>query len=323
MYAGVAAAPVQVPTRRRGLERVRRIADDAGTGTILTTAAIKQDLEQRFGTVPELSGLTLVDAASLPASESDTAPRRPRPEDVALLQYTSGSTGHPKGVMVTHANFLSNVAETEELWPSGEDGVVVSWLPLFHDMGMLFGIVLPICSGVTAYLMEPTAFARRPLRWLEAISRFRGTHAAAPSFAYEQCVRAAEQADGIEALAQRLDLSSWRAAVNGAEPVRWKTVQAFLDTFAPAGFARRPCPSATDWPRTPSKPPAARRTGGPACSGSLARRCGKAASRSWTPRSQAPSPWSAAAARPPRPACAPSTPSPPAPARPAPSASCG
>lgn len=238
MYAGVAAAPVQVPTRRRGLERVRRIADDADTGMLLTTAAIKQDLEERFGTVPEMSGLTLVDAASLPAPVPAVPRSRPRPDDVALLQYTSGSTGHPKGVIVTHANFLHNVAETEQLWPSGEDGVVVSWLPLFHDMGMLFGVILPICSGVTAYLMEPTAFVRRPLRWLEAISRYRGTHAAAPSFAYEHCVRAVEQAGGIETVvADGLDLSSWRAAVNGAEPVRWKTVQAFTDTLAPAGFA--------------------------------------------------------------------------------------
>ncbi|MEU2794140.1 fatty acyl-AMP ligase [Streptomyces sp. NPDC007100] len=234
LYARVAAAPVQVPTRQRGLERLRRIADDAGATTVLTTGAVKRDLEDRFGGRPELAGLVLVDTERTPegAGRGRTL-TEPEPEDVALLQYTSGSTGNPKGVVITHRNFLSNVAETEELWPSPSDGAVVSWLPLFHDMGMLFGVMLPICSGVPAYLMAPEAFIRRPGRWLEAISRFRGTHAAAPSFAYELCVRA--QAEGQ--VADGIDLSSWRVAANGAEPVRWRTIRAFTETFAPAGFA--------------------------------------------------------------------------------------
>jgi acyl-CoA synthetase (AMP-forming)/AMP-acid ligase II len=152
---------------------------------------------------------------------------------VALLQYTSGSTGDPKGVRVTHANFIANAAETDLLWPTGSDGVVVNWLPLFHDMGMLMGVVLPLWSGIPAFLMPPDAFIRRPLRWLEAVSRFRGTHAAAPSFAYELCVRAV--AEGAPTTG--LDLSSWQFAANGAEPVRWSTVRDFTETFGPAGFA--------------------------------------------------------------------------------------
>lgn len=233
MYANVAAAPVQVPTRRRGIERLRRIADDSGTRTILTTAAIKRELETAFAEMPEMSGLTFLATDALPVASGELGHRRPRPGDTALLQYTSGSTGQPKGVMISHANFVHNVAEIEETWPFGEDSIIVSWLPLFHDMGMLMGVVLPICCGVTVYLMEPTAFIRRPLRWLEAISRFRGTHAAAPSFAYDQCVRAGAQSEA----ARQLDLSSWRAAINGAEPVRWTTVEAFTSTFALAGFA--------------------------------------------------------------------------------------
>ncbi|WP_327326577.1 fatty acyl-AMP ligase [Streptomyces sp. NBC_01210] len=230
MYARVAGAPVQVPTRQRGVERLRRIADDAGTRTVLTTGAVKRDLEERFGDLPELAGLTLIDTEALP--EAPWTGDGPGPDDIALLQYTSGSTGDPKGVMVTHANFLSNVAETDELWPAGPDGVVVSWLPLFHDMGMLFGVLMPLCSGVPAYLMAPEAFIRRPGRWLEAIARFRGTHAAAPSFAYELCVRA--QQDGK--VATDIDLSTWRVAANGAEPVRWRAVRSFAEAFAPAGF---------------------------------------------------------------------------------------
>ncbi|ARF58001.1 fatty acyl-AMP ligase [Streptomyces gilvosporeus] len=234
MYARVAAAPVQVPTRQRGLVRLRRIADDARVTTVLTTGAVKRDLEERFGDRPELAGLTLIDteATREGAGAGWTGPE-PAGDDVALLQYTSGSTGDPKGVVITHRNFLSNVAETEELWPSPSDGAVVSWLPLFHDMGMLFGIMLPLCSGVPAYLMAPDAFIRRPGRWLEAISRFHGSHAAAPSFAYELCVRALAEGK----IADDIDLSSWRVAANGAEPVRWHAVRSFTEAFAKAGFA--------------------------------------------------------------------------------------
>ncbi|WP_019548889.1 fatty acyl-AMP ligase [Streptomyces sulphureus] len=240
MYAGVAGAPVQVPNRVRGLQRMRRIADDAGATTILTTTSVKRDLEERFGDRPELSGLTVIDTASLPpAPEGDWTGNEPRLEDIALLQYTSGSTGDPKGVMVRHDNLVHNAAETDELWPCAPDGTVVSWLPLFHDMGLLFGVVLPLWAGIPAYLMAPDAFIRRPARWLEAVSRFRGTHAAAPSFAYELCVRAA--AEG--AVPPGLDLTSWRIAANGAEPVRSATVRAFIETFSPMGFsATAMCP---------------------------------------------------------------------------------
>ncbi|MYW01631.1 fatty acyl-AMP ligase [Streptomyces sp. SID3343] len=240
LYAGVTGAPVQVPTRVRGLQRLRRIADDAGASVVLTTGAVKRELEERFGDRPELAGLTLTDTESIPsdAGRGWSGPAV-RPDDLALLQYTSGSTGDPKGVMVTHANFLHNAAETDELWPAGSDGAVVSWLPIFHDMGLLFGVVFPLWAGIPAYLMAPEAFVRRPARWLEAISRFRGTHAAAPSFAYELCVRAAAEGRA----GTQLDLSSWRVAVNGAEPVRPHVVRAFTETFASVGFAPRAmCP---------------------------------------------------------------------------------
>lgn len=242
MRAGVIAAPLQVPTRARSLDRVRRVARDAGTRTVLTTAAVRADLLERFGDGPELAGLDLVATDTLPvASGIDTAMLPPPPEQdaPALLQYTSGSTGDPKGVVVSHANFLHNAVETQESWPCGSDGVVVSWLPLFHDMGMLFGVVLPLLAGVPAHLMAPDAFIRRPARWLEAISRFRGTHAAAPSFAYELCVKAADAG----AVPEGLDLSCWRVAANGAEPVRWRAIEAFTAAFAPHGFdARAMCP---------------------------------------------------------------------------------
>ncbi|WP_051852084.1 fatty acyl-AMP ligase [Streptomyces sp. NRRL F-5650] len=240
MLGGVAGAPVQVPRSREDVLRLRRIADDARTTTVLTTSEVARDLQERFGDMPALGGLTLLptDDPAL-ADTGASLPAPPGPEDIALLQYTSGSTGAPKGVMVSHANFLANVAETDALWPCEPAGTVVNWLPLFHDMGMLFGVVLPLWAGIPSYLMAPEAFIRRPARWLEAMARFRGTHAAAPSFAYELCARAA--ADGKARDVG--DLSAWRVAANGAEPVRWATVRSFTEAFAPHGFdPRAMCP---------------------------------------------------------------------------------
>lgn len=233
MYAGIVSAPVQAPTRRRSMQRVRRIADDVGTTTILTTAALKLELEESFGDLPELAGLTLLDTESMPGLPAeDRTGRMPEPEDIALLQYTSGSTGDPKGVQVSHANFRDNAAEILQRWPARSDGTVVNWLPLFHDMGLMFGVMMPLWAGIPAYHMSAQAFIRRPARWLEAISRFRGTHAAAPSFAYELCAQSAAE----RGFSAGLDLSSWRVAVNGAEPIRWSVVQAFTESYAPAGF---------------------------------------------------------------------------------------
>ncbi|MDF5758944.1 fatty acyl-AMP ligase [Spongiactinospora sp. TRM90649] len=238
MRARVSGAPAQVPSRRKGLERLRIIADDAGATTVLTTEAVRQDLIDRFGDLRELDGLTILTTESLPSGGEYAGPD-PTPDDVALLQYTSGSTGNPKGVMVTHANFLANVAETEDAFPTAPESRVVSWLPLFHDMGLLLSIVFPVVQRVPAYLMAPEAFIRRPARWLEAVSKYRGTHAAAPSFAYELCVRAAAEGK----VDPSLDLSSWRMAANGAEPVRWHTVRGFVEAFAPLGLrATTMCP---------------------------------------------------------------------------------
>ncbi|MFB7620032.1 fatty acyl-AMP ligase [Kitasatospora sp. NPDC056181] len=250
MYARVAAAPVQVPRRREEVLRLRRIADDAGTTTVLTTAEVAREVRERFAGMPALEGLTWLATDALPAAADtadtadtgdagDAVPQPPGPQDTALLQYTSGSTGDPKGVVVSHANFLANVVETDELWPCEPDGTMVNWLPLFHDMGMLFGVVLPLWAGIPSYLMPPEAFIRRPARWLEALARFGGTHGAAPSFAYELCTRAAEEGrTGAVG-----DLSRWRVAANGAEPVRWSAIRAFTEAFAPHGFdPRAMCP---------------------------------------------------------------------------------
>lgn len=240
-YAGVAGVPLKLPERPSSLRRVRSVADDAGTDTILTTRIARQKLFECFGDAPELTGLRWIDTDAKLASGCGSEPENlpePDPDGLSLLQYTSGSTGDPKGVMVTHRNLSQNAAELDELWPLGDDGRIVSWLPTFHDMGLLFGVVLPLWSGAPAYLMAPDAFVRRPMRWLEVISRYRATHAAAPNFAYELCVRSAA-ADR----SPTLDVSSWRVAVNGAEPIRAATLRRFADCFASSGFDRRAlCP---------------------------------------------------------------------------------
>ncbi len=150
----------------------------------------------------------------------------------ALLQYTSGSTGDPKGVMVSHAALLHTIADMDRGWDHTEKSVMVTWLPVFHDLGLIYGILTPLCVGFPAYVMPPAAFLQRPVRWLRAISRHKGTHSAAPNFAYDLCVRKVtpEQRES-------LDLSSWKVALNAAEPVRAETIRRFNETFGPRGLA--------------------------------------------------------------------------------------
>ncbi|MXM68592.1 AMP-binding protein [Streptomyces sp. HUCO-GS316] len=230
--AGLMGAPVQVPTRRHAVRRLRTIADDARTTLVLTTREVRDQVLADFAGLPELAGLEIVATDELPAPAAGTELSVPGLSDVALLQYTSGSTGTPKGVMVTHSNFWFNAWETDRLWPMKDDGSVVSWLPFFHDMGLLLGIVLPLWAGRPSYLMGPEAFIRRPGRWLEAVSRFGGTHSSAPNFAYDLCVRS-------DSVRGAIDLSRWRMAANGAEPVREHTLREFIGKYAASGLDSR------------------------------------------------------------------------------------
>ncbi len=153
--------------------------------------------------------------------------------DLALLQYTSGSTGDPKGVMLTHANLLANIRAVGEAVQLGPDDVGISWLPLYHDMGLIGAWLTLLHFGLPLAVMSPLAFLTRPERWLQAFHKHRGTIAAAPNFAYELCVRKIADKD-----IKGVDLSSWRAALNGAEPVNPETLERFADRFASYGFRR-------------------------------------------------------------------------------------
>jgi 1-acyl-sn-glycerol-3-phosphate acyltransferase len=158
---------------------------------------------------------------------------RPGGEDIAFLQYTSGSTGSPKGVVLTHANLLANIRSITEGVSLASSDVAVSWLPLYHDMGLIGAWFVPLYAGFPVAILSPLAFLSRPERWLWAIHHHRGTLSPAPNFAYELCVRkiADKEIEG-------LDLSSWRAALNGAEPVNPRTIERFTERFARYGFHR-------------------------------------------------------------------------------------
>jgi acyl-CoA synthetase (AMP-forming)/AMP-acid ligase II/acyl carrier protein len=160
-------------------------------------------------------------------------------DTLAFLQYTSGSTSTPRGVMVTHGNLMHNERQIQRAIALTGDSVMVSWLPLFHDMGLIGGALQPLHTGFPCTLMSPAAFIQRPIRWLQAITRYRGTISPAPDFAYAMCVTQIDEADRAT-----LDLSSWTAALNGAEPVRPQTLEDFAVAFGPYGLRREalfPC----------------------------------------------------------------------------------
>ena len=152
-------------------------------------------------------------------------------DTLALIQYTSGSTAIPRGVMVSHGNLLENSAHIDQAFEISPDDISVTWLPVFHDMGLTNGIIQPMYGGRECILMPPQSFLQRPVRWLQAVSKYKATISGGPNFAYELCARkiTPEQRTG-------LDLSSWKLAYDGAEPVRADTLKRFAAAFAPCGF---------------------------------------------------------------------------------------
>lgn len=233
LYAGVVAVPAYPPrTNNRSIDRLQAILADAQATVLLTTTQTLPDVEQRFVGAPNLGGVHLLTTDNVVSGLEETW-RDPTvsSDTLAYLQYTSGSTSTPKGVMISHANAIHNSADLALAWETTSNSVLVSWLPHFHDFGLVYGIIQPVYQGFPCVLMAPTSFIQRPIRWLQAISRYRATHSGAPNFAYELCIQkiGAEQCTA-------LDLSSWCVAVNGAEPIRQETLQKFTQAFEPYGF---------------------------------------------------------------------------------------
>lgn len=237
LHAGLIAVPAYPPepTRwHRTLPRLRAILADADANAVLLDRATADALLPQRERSEELGRLPwfVLEELTGPGVEPATELRNPSPRDVAYLQYTSGSTGNPKGVIVSHANLSHTCEDLAWGWRYSTQSNLVSWLPTFHDMGLIWGLLLPVHIGFRATLMQPVAFLQRPIRWLEAITAVRGTHTAAPNFAYDLCVRKVKPAD-----LARLDLSSVIGAGNAAEPVRVAVMNAFIERFAPVGFA--------------------------------------------------------------------------------------
>lgn len=223
LYAGALAATAY-PPRRRSEARFRTILRDSGAKAVLSTESLRQsNLDDT---------LTWICLDSIePDENAAVCWKLPRPSDIAFLQYTSGSTDNPRGVIVRHDNLVSNLRMIFESVGKPEEWRMVSWLPMHHDMGLIGGVLMPIYRVQPAIFLSPFHFLQQPLRWLRAISRFGATGSVSPNFGYDLCSRRATPED-----VRQLDLSRWTLALNGAEPVSCRVLNRFAEVFAPAGF---------------------------------------------------------------------------------------
>ncbi|WP_429848139.1 amino acid adenylation domain-containing protein [Brevibacillus panacihumi] len=238
LYAHVTAVPVY-PPKPRSMDRLQGIVEDSRPAVALTTSDVRGSMNATR-LVDKLREVPLLDIDMIDCDPNDwVKPEKMTADSLAFLQYTSGSTSSPKGVMVTHANLLANHEMIKQAYGHDEQSIFVSWLPLFHDMGLIGNALQTLYLGSTCILMDPADFIHKPVRWLKAISTYRAHTSGGPNFAYELCARAItdEQCKG-------LNLNHWQAAFNGAEPVRQETMDQFVQRFGPYGFrqdAFQPC----------------------------------------------------------------------------------
>ncbi|ERT03827.1 AMP-binding enzyme family protein, partial [Lyngbya aestuarii BL J] len=239
LYAGVVAVPAYPPRPNRSLERIEAILADSKATVALTSQSILSLINRQLEQVQSLQTLHWVATDTLETFADHWQEPVLTSDSLAFLQYTSGSTATPKGVMIAHGNLLQNLAAIHRCFGHSPQSQGVIWLPPYHDMGLIGGVLQPLYGGFGVVLMSPLMFLQRPLRWLEAISRDQATTSGGPNFAYDLCVRkiAPAQREG-------LDLSSWELAFNGAEPIYDEVIERFTEAFAPYGFRREafyPC----------------------------------------------------------------------------------
>ena len=230
LHCGLIAIPVGTPTKRERLKRTKSIFNNAMPSLVLCTSKFLEDKKfKSFRSEFSLCNWTSIDQLK----SEDAFPMiqfEPQSETIAYLQYTSGSTGNPKGNIIDHENIINNLASLQSYLLHNSQSVCVSWLPFFHDLGLVYGLLQPVYSGYHCVLMSPLSFTQNPFRWLNAISNYQATHSAAPSFAYELCLDIpAKQLEG-------LDLSSWEATINGAELIRASVIEKFNKAFRAYGW---------------------------------------------------------------------------------------
>jgi len=230
LYAGAVAVPVYPPKSNRHSLRLKAIAVDAQAKVALTTRSILSS--PTFARSPELKVLQWLVTDNIDDGLAEEW-RNPgiTSNTLAFLQYTSGSTAQPKGVMLSHDHLLHNERMIQQAFQQTERSVIVGWLPLYHDMGLIGNVLQPLYAGARCILMSPAHFLQSPVRWLQAISRYKATTSGGPNFAYDLCTRKTT----TEQRAQ-LDLSSWTVAFNGSEPVHPDTLDRFIVAFGPCGF---------------------------------------------------------------------------------------
>ena len=231
-FARLVAVPVSPLRNARELPRLIGILEDSGARLVLTNSETRNVAGRTLGTDTLPGDPTWLCTDTVSTSQADAFDYQlPDASSLAFLQYTSGSTGNPKGVMVTHANLIHNETVIKTAFNHKDSSAVVGWLPFYHDMGLIGNVFQPLFVGATSALMSPMSFLVTPAVWLRAISRFRANTSGGPNFAYELCVHrvSPEEIEGI-------DLSSWQIAFNGAEPVKAHVIEAFARKFAPYGF---------------------------------------------------------------------------------------
>ena len=241
LYAGAVAVPVFPPRPNRTLDRLQAIVTDAHATIALTTPAVFSKVKPSLLATPELSAMQWLTTEVLDESLADNwqEPSSIDGDTLAFLQYTSGSTASPKGVMVSHGNLLHNQRVIKTACEHTAQSTFVSWLPIYHDMGLIGTIIQPLYLGSLGVLISPADFLQNPFCWLQAISRYKAHTSGGPNFAFDLCVRKITPEQR-----QTLDLSSWQVAFNGAESVSSETMQRFADAFEPCGFrheALYPC----------------------------------------------------------------------------------
>jgi acyl-CoA synthetase (AMP-forming)/AMP-acid ligase II len=240
LSAGIVAVPAYPPKRNQKNSRLIAIIEDCQPQIILTTSSLLENIQPKIQDLLDLSVTQFLATDNLNDDE-DCEFHFPEisGNSLAFLQYTSGSTGSPKGVMISHDNIAHNSVYIQNAFQLTEKSVSVTWLPSFHDMGLIDGIIQPLYTGFLGVVMSPESFLKNPILWLEAITKYQATHSGGPNLGYELCVQriTSEQQE-------MLDLSSWISAYNGAEPIRRKTMENFINKFQSSGFQSRyfyPC----------------------------------------------------------------------------------